>query len=165
MSNLKSDNSLKKNAIEVFLTSDPLDPLQGMKFVKCEEAGAVILFGGTTRNSFERKGVLSLSYEAHEKLAIRTLTKIAEEALEKFTDKTKDIEIHKVYICHRLGEVPVKEESVLVVLSSTHRDEGWQAAIWILEKVKEKAEIWKKEHYSDGSSTWKENENSNVQDR
>lgn len=165
MSTDHADDTADKGVIKVFLTWEALDPLEGMEFVKCEEAGAVILFGGTTRNSFQRKGVLNLSYEAHEKLAVRTLTKIAEEALEKFTDQTNDTGIHKIYLCHRLGEVPVKEESVLVVLSSTHRDEGWQAAIWILEKVKEKAEIWKKEHYTDGSSSWKENENSNVLDR
>ncbi len=56
----------------------------------------------------------------------------------------------------------MKEESVLVTLSSTHRQEGWEAAIWILEKVKEKAEIWKKENYTDGSSSWKENDTSNI---
>lgn len=154
--------SIESPNVKVFLTTAPLNPLEGLEFVKCEEAGAVIYFGGTTRNSFEDKGVEKLSYEAHEKLAVRTLTRIAEEALSKFSDNSKDTGIHKIYICHRLGDVPVKEESVLVTLSSTHRQEGWEAAIWILEKVKEKAEIWKKENYTDGSSSWKENDTSNI---
>lgn len=156
------DSHLIKDQVKVFLTKSDLSSSEGIDFVKCEEAGAVILFGGTTRGSFQNKNVDKLSYEAHEKLATRTLSSIAKEALVKFTDKNKDACIHKIYLCHRLGDVPVKEESVLVVLSSTHRQEGWEAAIWILEKVKERAEIWKRESYTDGSSSWKENETSNV---
>ncbi|CCH42787.1 hypothetical protein BN7_2331 [Wickerhamomyces ciferrii] len=157
-----SKSAVKKDAIKVFLTSSKLDPTEGIDFVKCEEAGAVIMFGGTTRNSFEDKKVSDLSYEAHEKLACRSLERIALEALDKFSDDGKDTLIHKVYLAHRLGHVPVKEESVLVVLSSTHRQEGWKAAEWVLEKIKAEAEIWKKENYNDGTSSWKENENSSV---
>jgi len=150
------------NSLNVFLTYNDLNPIEGIEFVKCEEAGAVILFGGITRNNFENKEVENLSYEAHVKLATMTLLNIAKEARSKFTNVSEDSKIHKIYLCHRLGNVPVKEESILVTLSSTHRQEGWDAAMWILERVKEKAEIWKKELYNDGSSSWKENETSNV---
>lgn len=151
--------------IRIFLTTQPISISEGIDFVKTEGAGAVISFGGTTRDSFEGKGVEDLSYEAYHELALRTLTKITREAIAKFEDANKDECIHRVYLCHRLGVVPVKEESIVLCLSSTHRQEGWNCGIWMLDKIKERAEIWKKENYTDGSASWKENDNSNVQSR
>jgi molybdopterin synthase catalytic subunit len=172
MSGLHEEESFWEDAaytaddtLKIFLTTDKLSVTESTDFVRSEHAGAVIFFGGTTRDSFEGKGVALLSYEAHKKLALRTLTRICKEAKEKFKNEAKDELIHKIYLTHRLGEVPVKEESVIIALSSTHRKEGWEAAVWILERVKERAEIWKSENYTDGTKSWKENENSNVKGR
>jgi molybdopterin synthase catalytic subunit len=153
------------HSTRVFLTTEKLDLNEGVKFVKDAGAGAVISFCGTTRDSFEGKQVTDLSYEAHHKLAVRTLAKIVKECRVQFDDLNKDQRVHKVYVCHRLGVVPVMEDSIIVCLSSTHRQEGWNAAVWLLNKIKERVEIWKAENYIDGASSWKENENSDVMNR
>ncbi|ODV96321.1 hypothetical protein PACTADRAFT_41578 [Pachysolen tannophilus NRRL Y-2460] len=150
------------DSIKVYLKNEILESQEAINFVKSPEAGAIIFFGGTTRNNFESKIVTKLSYEAHHKLALKTIIKIAQTAKKNFADESVDKKIHKIFISHRLGVVPVSEESIIIALSSTHREEGWQAAMFILEEIKKKAEIWKNEIYEDGSSSWKENENSNV---
>lgn len=153
------------NDVSVFLTRDELDALEFLSFVKTPKGGAVIYFGGVTRDSFEDKEVVELAYEAHIELALRSLTRIAKETQSRFNVGHNDVKIHKIIIGHRLGVVPIMEESVMIALSSTHRQEGWKAAEHILEEIKARVEIWKKEIYKDGSDTWKENDTSSVVDR
>ncbi|KAH3666293.1 hypothetical protein OGAPHI_004482 [Ogataea philodendri] len=143
-------------SVYVDITDEVLVPEKVLNFVRSPQAGAIVYFGGITRDSFQGKEVVSLAYEAHPKLAIKTLRSIADESLTKFPG------IHKAAIVHKTGPVPVATESVMIAVSSTHRKEGWLAGEWILERVKENAEIWKIEEYSDGSNTYKENETSNY---
>lgn len=140
--------------VYVDLTSEPLDPLIGRNFVRDPQAGAIVCFEGITREDFAGKRVVHLSYESHEPLARKTLKNIACKALSQFEG------LYKVYIVHRLGTVPVSEASILIYVSSKHRQAAWQAGEWILEKVKELAEIWKNEMYDDGTSQWKVNDGS-----
>lgn len=159
---------------KVTLTHKHLDPKEGMDFVRCPQAGAIVYFGGTTRDTFpvplgegvvEEKKVTQLEYESYVPMAIQTLAKIAQKSL-KATSSTFAVDgcwpnpICKVYIAHRLGVVPVCEESVVIAISAPHRKEGWMAAEWILEEVKRSAEIWKNEVYEDGSTLWKANDGS-----
>jgi len=69
-----------------------------------------------------------------------------------------------VAVTHRLGRVPTGEESILIAVSSGHRREAWEAAEWILEEVKRKTEIWKRETYEDPEQEpqWKANEDSGI---
>ncbi|KAG7831623.1 hypothetical protein KL920_001143 [Ogataea angusta] len=143
-------------SVFVNITDKPLNSAEVLNHVRDPHAGAIVYFGGTTRNTFEGKEVVSLAYEAHPRLAIRTLESIANEAKAKFPS------VHKIAIVHRTGVVPVATESVMIAVSSTHRKEGWLCGEWVLEKVKERAEIWKIEKYADGDSVYKENEVSNV---
>lgn len=92
---------------------------------------------------------MHLEYEAYEPRAIATLQLVAEKALSEF-------DLSGVAIVHRLGTVPVGEESIIVAVSCAHRRAAWRAGEWILEEVKEKAEIWKKEQYREGNA-WKSN--------
>jgi len=64
-----------------------------------------------------------------------------------------------VAVTHRLGRVPIGEESILIAVSAGHRREAWEAAEWILEEVKAKTQIWKRESYADPQAEplWKEN--------
>lgn len=152
-------------SIKIFLTTKELDLAEGVKFVKTSKAGAVISFCGTTRDVFEGKQVSDLGYESHHRLALKTLGKIVQECKTKFENSGKDEKIHRVYVGHRLGKVPIMEDSIIVCLSSTHRQEGWNAGIWLLDTIKERVEIWKTERYIDGGFSWKENDNANVTDR
>lgn len=96
--------------------------------------------------------MIHLDYEAYPEMAIPSLKKIATAAKRKWG-------LFGVAVTHRLGRVPIGEESILIAVSAGHRREGWDAAEWILEEVKAKTEIWKRESYADPSEepVWKEN--------
>ncbi|GME81451.1 unnamed protein product [Ambrosiozyma monospora] len=141
--------------LQLFLTTDPLEIQPLINFVKSPTSGAIVSFSGTTRNNFGGKTVVKLNYEAHIKLALKTLIKLAEEAQQKF-------QAEKIAIAHRLGDVAVMEESILIVCSTAHRELGWKCGEWLLNEVKAKLEVWKNEVYSDGVGRWKVNDNSDV---
>jgi molybdopterin synthase catalytic subunit len=96
--------------------------------------------------------VIHLDYEAYPEMAIPSLERIATAAKTKWG-------LFGVAVTHRLGRVPIGEESILIGVSAGHRREAWDAAEWILEEVKAKTEIWKRESYADPSQepVWKEN--------
>lgn len=143
-------------------------------FLSSPDAGANVLFFGTTRatsnpngccqfnemnankpnnhshNDSEKLPVTHLSYSCHERLAVKSMTTIAQQALQKPG-------VIKVLILHKLGEVPVGEISVVVGVSCAHRREGWEVADWVLEEVKRKVEIWKKEVFENNQHVWKSN--------
>jgi molybdopterin synthase catalytic subunit len=157
---------MEEDRVFVLLTHDPLNPSHAMDLVRSPEAGAIVLFAGTTRNNFqgnpfttpskaltfEGKTVIHLDYEAYPEMAIPSLKKIATLAKRKWA-------LFGVAVTHRLGRVPIGEESILIAVSAAHRRAGWDAAEWILEEVKAKTEIWKRESYADSSQepVWKEN--------
>jgi molybdopterin synthase catalytic subunit len=88
---------------------------------------------------------------------------MAEKVLSNLIDESRTKwELTKVAIYHRTGIVPVGETSVIIAVSSTHRQESLHAVEWLIDQLKEKAPIWKKEVYSDGS-VWKENAESRQQ--
>lgn len=128
--------------IHVSLTYDHLDTATYLQFTRSPSAGANVLFLGTTRNSFDSRPVSRLSYSAYPALALRTLFTVATNVREKYN-------LEKVVIVHRLGDVPIGEESIAVCVSAGHRQAGWQGAEEILERVKERAEIWKREWFGD----------------
>ncbi|PWY68498.1 Molybdopterin biosynthesis MoaE [Aspergillus sclerotioniger CBS 115572] len=118
--------------------------------ISSPNAGANILFLGTTRNSFEDRPVSTLSYTAYPPLALKTLSKIAEDAVTKHG-------LLGVVIGHRLGDVPIGESSIVIAVSAGHRGAAWRAGEEVLEECKEKAEIWKREVFVDGEGEWRAN--------
>mmetsp|Transcript_34278 Transcript_34278/g.35566 ORF Transcript_34278/g.35566 Transcript_34278/m.35566 type:complete len:236 (+) Transcript_34278:1-708(+) len=109
---------------------------------KDPHSGAMSLFIGTTRDNFEGKEVVHLEYEYHHSMAIRELYRIA------YTAKTK-YSLSKVILVHRVGVVPVTEESIVIISVSPHRAEAINATSYIIEEVKRRVPIWKKEFYQD----------------
>lgn len=134
----------------VELTPHALDPSVATKFVRSPSAGATVLFIGTTRDSFNDLSVRSLAYSAYAPLAIMTLQRIASEILAKH-------ECSKIAIIHKLGECPVSEESIVIGVSSKHRQAAWRAGEEALEETKARAEIWKLERFQDGEGVWRAN--------
>jgi molybdopterin synthase catalytic subunit len=128
--------------IHISLTYNPLDAQEYLRFTRSPTAGANVLFLGTTRNNFDNRPVSRLSYSAYPALALKSLHMIAEDVRRKHS-------LEKVAIVHRLGEVKVGEESIAVAVSSGHRAAGWAGAEEILERVKARAEIWKREWFAD----------------
>ncbi|KAG6862361.1 hypothetical protein C0995_011801 [Termitomyces sp. Mi166 len=154
------------------LSYAPLDVNSIVKFVQDDGAGAVALFIGTTRNSFKGKAVTRLEYQAYSKLAIKTMANIMREAasaIERSEHQTSTQGIPSLIRCaihHRLGSVSVGEPSIGIRLpsspiSSPHRREAFVACESILENVKRRAQIWKREYYEgkpDREAEWKGNQ-------
>lgn len=147
-------NSLTSPTISVSLTHAPLDIPSILSSVKSPSAGANVLFLGTTRDTFDSRPVARLTYQAYIPLALKSFFSIAETVLEKR-------ECVKACIVHRLGEVPVGEESIAIAVSSPHRAAGWRAGEEMLERCKERAEVWKREEFvgeDKGEGAWRANE-------
>jgi molybdopterin synthase catalytic subunit len=98
--------------------------------------GSIVIFIGEPRRNQEDGKVTSIEYSAYEEMAINELTKIEEETLKKKG-------IIDVVIVHRVGNIPLKETSLLVAVSSGHREEGFEASLWIVDEIKKKVPIWK----------------------
>lgn len=117
-----------------------------------DSCGAVVTFAGVVRDrSDEGRPVLGLSYEAHEEMAIAEFEQIALEARERFGASS-------VAVVHRIGDLNVGETAVAVAVSSQHRAEAFDACEYVIDELKARAPIWKRERYSDGTSEWREND-------
>jgi molybdopterin synthase catalytic subunit len=110
-------------------------------------SGAAVLFLGTVRDHSEGKKVLFLEYEAFEEMAEQMLGGLVREALEKWP-------LEEIRLVHRLGRVNLGEIAVAIAVESAHRDEAYLASRFIIEGIKHKVPIWKKEYYADGTSEW-----------
>ena len=111
------------------------------------EAGAVALFLGTVRNhSPRREGVTHLEYEVYRTQVHGKITEIVSEAARRWSVVAMAVE-------HRTGRVEVGEVAVAVAVSSGHRAEAFAAARYLIDELKERAPIWKKEHW-EGGAEW-----------
>ena len=113
------------------------------------QSGAVLIFCGDVRNHSQEQDVSFLEYEAHERMALKQITKIIEQAQQKW-------ELHKVEVIHRLGKLAVKDCSIAIVVSTSHRNEAYEASRYIIDTIKHTVPIWKKEHFENGVSIWSE---------
>lgn len=112
--------------------------------------GAEVVFIGRIRNYNQGKTVKAVSYDVFIPLAQKTLQTLCEEAQDRWG---KDLEIQ---IIHRTGKVELGGISVMIRVTSTHRDESYQASRYLIEEIKHRVPIWKKEHYTEGESAWLE---------
>jgi len=110
-------------------------------------AGAYVAFEGWIRNKNEGHEVLRLEYEAYGIIAIKEGQKVIAEAREKYP-------ILQAHCVHRTGLLEIGECAVWVGVASAHRDEAFLACRYIIDEVKVRLPIWKKEHYVDGHSGW-----------
>jgi molybdopterin synthase catalytic subunit len=129
------------------LVRDPIDTAALLASVGRDDAGANVLFVGTTRGITGSVVTRSLDYEAHEPLAEARLRELAAEAVRIFG-------LTATAVVHRLGVVPPGEASVAVATSAPHRRAAFAAAEWLMERIKEGVPIWKREEAADGSRTW-----------
>ncbi|KAG0136007.1 Molybdopterin biosynthesis MoaE [Tuber indicum] len=146
---------LTKENIHVELTSAPLSITQVMDRVRSPKAGALVLFAGTTRDNFDNKPVAHLAYTAYTPRALATMMSICEEVL-------RERGLMAICIVHRVGEVPIGEESVLIAVAGKHRGEAWRGGEEALEKVKERVEVWKMERFVGGDGVWRSNRDGKV---
>ncbi|KAI9314258.1 Molybdopterin biosynthesis MoaE [Dichotomocladium elegans] len=132
----------------VTITGDQLPSLDFIsKQVADDSAGAICTFSGCTRDTFQGKRVVRLDYEAYVPMATKILQDLIAEARRRWA-------LTHVAVYHRTGTVPVGEVSVVIAVSSSHRQESFQAAAYLIDALKDQCPIWKKEVYEDGS-VWK----------
>ncbi|CAK7202511.1 hypothetical protein SEUCBS139899_005234 [Sporothrix eucalyptigena] len=131
-------DSLTADGCYVALTEAPLDVAALLNRVRSPKAGANVLFAGSTRDSFEGRSVATLRYASYRPLALRTMLSIA-------SDVRVAHDLVAIAVVHRLGPVPIGEDSILIAVSAPHRQAAWRAGEACLERVKERVEIWKEE--------------------
>ena len=135
--------------IHVAVTSDPIDTIAVLARVGADDHGAALLFLGVVRNHADGRSVSGMTYEAYEEMATPVLKEIASEVVKRCgTDR--------VTIVHRVGELAIGEVSVAIAVSSPHRAEAYEASRYVIEEIKKRLPIWKKEHYTDGTDKWVE---------
>lgn len=131
------------------LTEDTIDVAKLRESVARPDAGAVLVFEGTTRNHHEGRTVVRLEYEAYPGMAEEQMATIGRQIVSRWPDA-------RVAIAHRVGVVPVGEASVVIATSAPHRDAAYAANRFAIDTLKAKVPVWKKEVYSDGT-IWKAN--------
>jgi molybdopterin synthase catalytic subunit len=136
------------NAAPLFaVLATPLDPAPLVAAVSAPDMGSVVTFAGIVRNNFAGRATARLVYESYQSMAVAVLEQIADQARAQW--QTGAIAIH-----HRVGTLEIGETAVLVVVASAHRHAGFEAAEWIMDRIKAVAPIWKKELWADGDAEW-----------
>ena len=119
------------------------------KFVSSSDFGASIYFTGTVRNQNNNKNVIGITYDSHDELVLKSFKEIYNEADEKLKIKDKS-----VFIEHAKGYLNLEEISIIIAVACKHRDQAYVLSRYIIEEIKKKTPIWKKEHYADNQSEW-----------
>jgi molybdopterin synthase catalytic subunit len=126
--------------------SGAIDLNELVGYVTDAEAGAIATFIGTTRNNNEGRNVIALDYDAYPEMAVKELVRIGTEAAHKW-------QICRMAIVHRVGPVQIGEASVVIAVSSAHREAAFAASRFAIEEIKKTVPIWKKEVY-EGGEVW-----------
>lgn len=133
--------------IHAEIVHDPIEPDVVLGRVGSDEDGAVLLFLGVVRDHADGRSVRGMRYDAYEEMASDIVRTIATEASERFgTDR--------ISITHRVGELRVGEVSAAIAVSTPHRAEAYDASRWVIEEIKRRLPVWKKERYVEGDDAW-----------
>ena len=136
--------------VHVLLTEDTVRLEPGVAFATLPSTGAVASFLGVTRSpGHNGKPVNHLYFESYKSMALKVLREVGREAVEAHG-------LSRVHISHGLGSVGLGAASLCVVVSSPHRREAFRGLEQVVDALKSRAPIFKKEVYSDGTSQWVE---------
>ena len=129
------------------LTEETIDTSAVVDRVRHPEAGAVVLFLGTTRELTGGRQTVALDYEAYREMAEQKLAELEAEARRRWP-------VIECSITHRLGRVPPTEASVAIAVSTPHRADAFAAGQWLIDSLKHDVPIWKREQWADGTQEW-----------
>lgn len=129
------------------IVSEPIDAEALKRALEDARAGACVTFEGWVRNHNEGQPVESLEYEAYAELAEAEGARILAEARERF-------DVFAAVCHHRVGTLRIGDMAVWVGVGSAHRGAAFDACRYIIDEVKARVPIWKKEHYASGASQW-----------
>ena len=119
------------------------------KFIKDSKFGASIYFLGTVRNINDNKTVTGITYDSHDEMVIKSFEEIYNEA-----DQKLDIKDKAVFIEHAKGYLNLGDVSIIIAVACKHRDQAYVLSRYIIEEIKKRSPIWKKEHYENKDSEW-----------
>ena len=119
------------------------------KFIKDSKFGASIYFLGTVRNINDNKKVTGITYDSHDEMVIKSFEEIYNDAEQKL-----DIKDKAVFIEHAKGYLDLGEISIIIAVACKHRDQAYVLSRYIIEEIKKRSPIWKKEHYENKDSEW-----------
>jgi molybdopterin synthase catalytic subunit len=131
------------------ITDQPLDMDALVRETENPASGALVTFAGTVRDHHGGRGVSGMTYSAYEPMAEKVLEELEQETLERFP-------IHACRIVHRIGELAVGEDSVLIVVRSAHRGDAFDAARYAIDTLKVRLPVWKHDFYTDGSDAYQD---------
>ena len=126
-----------------------LSIIEAENFISSHDYGASIYFTGTVRNQNDDKSVIGITYDSHDALVINSFQEIYNEADQKLNIKDKS-----VYIEHAKGYLNLGEVSIIIAVACKHRDQAYVLSRYIIEEIKKRSPIWKKEHYQNSESNW-----------
>jgi molybdopterin converting factor subunit 1 len=135
---------------EVKLTRKPIAVAELQQRIRQAPDGAVCAFEGIVRNNTRGRQTLYLDYESYETMAQQELERLVQQAMQQFA-------VREVIIHHRLGRMEISETSVFIAVASAHRGAAFEACRWLIDTLKKKVPIWKKEYFVDGA-VWADGE-------
>lgn len=128
------------------VTERPLRPEEMLDLTAAPAHGAQALFVGVVRDLHEGRAVVAVTYDAFPPLAEKILAEIAAEASARWPAR--------IAAGHRIGRLDVGQASVVIAVGSEHRDAAFEACRFVIEQIKARLPVWKKEHGADGSQRW-----------
>ncbi len=131
----------------VEITDQPIQSEPALQRLTSTAAGAVVLFLGVTREFTQQRQTEWLEYECYREMAEQKLAEFEATARQRWP-------LVDCLLQHRVGRVALGEASVLVAVSTAHRQPAFEAAQWLMDAIKTEAPIWKQEHWADGTSQW-----------
>ena len=129
------------------LVDYPIDTSAVLASVAHRDAGANLLFVGTTREFTDDRQTDKLEYDAYAAMARKEMSRLEAEARARWN-------VLGCCISHRIGRVDIGEASVAIAVSAAHRDDAFAAGRWLIDELKATVPIWKQEHWSDGTTEW-----------
>ena len=139
----------RSRIIHCHVGPEEIDSTKLLSRVGSDEDGAAILFIGVVRNHADGRSVSGMRYDSYVEMSQQELKSIAAEAAERLGTDRLAVE-------HRTGELQIGEISVAIAVSSPHRAESFDATRYIIEEIKKRLPVWKKEYYEDGTDSWVE---------
>lgn len=131
----------------ISLTRDVIDYSALTDAVRSPLAGAVVLFLGTVRELTGERQTLALDYEGYPEMALVQMAQLEAEVRERWP-------VIEVQLVHRLGHLELGEVSVAAAVSAPHRRQAFEAGQYLIDELKVRVPIWKKEHWADGTTEW-----------
>jgi molybdopterin synthase catalytic subunit len=135
------------------LTRAGIDVAELLNAISDPGLGGTVVFLGSVRQGAEDGPVEAIEYSAYDEMAVAELDRIIGEAQDRW-------KACRVEVQHRLGRIPVKEASIAVVVAAPHRGEAFEACRYVIEQIKVRLPIWKKEIFQNGSAGWRGNDGS-----